>query len=405
MVSQFIKRHKIITGIGAVIVFALFVGRARREEAERISKNVEQTINRIEKISPAIGVSSRSFFMGFAAPKKKDWGYDFSEQSVEDTFKLAASSTDLVINHMGEGVPWPEAFEGKPYHPKVEESLQMQLRHIDRARMKVFLYMAPIDEDGLAKYWAEESQMERPGRWKDKRIDDSEAIVAYINFCRDLIRRFQPDFMAYGTEVNFLVKDHDNWKRFLVMAKEVYTRLKAEFPSLPIFASWQIDEHWANPEGQRRALFEILPYMDYIAVSTYPYFYGYFDPNEIPRGYFSDVAALAPDKPFAVAETGFIAENYEALGVKGPGSKEWQDQYARFLLMEGNKLNAVFISWYVPIDYDRSWNKMRILRLVIPAIEAFRVFRDAGLLDEQGRPRESFKTWIEWFKRPLIFRR
>lgn len=364
-----------------------------------VTKNIEQTIAQNEKIIPTALAAHRSFFMGFVAPKTSDWGYDFSVQSVEDTYKLMESSADLVCVHLAEGVPWPEAFERKPYHPHVQAALQSMRQHTANTRAKIFLYISPVNgEEGLEGHWAKDGHLPRPGKWQAKDFDDPEAITAYLNFTRDMIAYFSPDFLAYGVEVNFLAKHPERWRKFLVMAREIYTRLKAAYPRLPVFVSWQIDEHWANLEIQQPALKQILPYTDYLAVSTYPYFYHYFNPANIPSNYFSGVAALAPQKPFAVAETGFIAEDYAALGVKGAGSAEWQNQYLAFLFAESNKLKAEFIVWYVPIDYDCFWNKIKLLKPFIPQVELYRVWRDAGLLDGAGRPRPAWATWMEWLK-------
>ena len=38
--------------------------------------------------------------------------------------------TDLVAHHLDDGVPWPEAFEGKPFPPKVRESLDYRIAQL-----------------------------------------------------------------------------------------------------------------------------------------------------------------------------------------------------------------------------------------------------------------------------------
>lgn len=341
---------------------------------------------------------SRSFYMGFTPGE-----YDLTAEAVEWTYKFLEENADLVAHHLDEGIPWPEAFEKRPYHPNVESALNARVQRLNR-RQKTYLAITPV-RDGLATYWAKDAQMERPGRWKDKEIDDAEAITAYLNFSRDLIRRFRPDFMAYGIEVNLhLAKNNAQWSRFVNLAREVYTTLKAENPNLPLFLTLQIDEFWKDEKNQTEAIRQILPYTDFVAVSTYPYFYGYFDPSTIPEGYFSKVAALAPEKPFVVAETGFTAEDLDALGKKGPGSVKWQNAYMKLLLKESDRLNAKFVMWFVPRDYDAVIERLKSFGASRDVIELFKVWKDNGVVDEAGNRRKAYVTWNRWLNLPVSHR-
>lgn len=386
----FIGQHKIFFGVVVgLLMLILFVGGRHAEKQKRTSANVKKLLGTEDK-TPTLA-AGRSFFMGMTP-----MSYDVTKEALGDTYAFIRQNGDLVAQHLDEGIPWPEALERKPYHPNVERDLDERQR-LTTKNKKVYLAITPV-RDGLATYWGKKSQMERPGVWKDKRIDDAEAITAYLNFARDLIRRFQPDFMAYGIEVNQdLAKDKERWSQFVTMAREVYTALKKEYPALPLFLTIQIDHFWQDPERQQEALKQILPYTDYIAVSTYPYVFGYFDPRTIPQEYFSRLAALAPEKPFAVAETGFVAKNYDALGKQGSGSAEWQNRYLGFALEESQKLRAKFFVWFVPIDYDRLWEKFRFLG---PLTAIFKVWLNCGLLDGDGNPRPSFATWTGWFRSP-----
>lgn len=85
-----------------------------------------------------------------------------------------------------------------------------------------------------------------------KDFDDPDVITAYINYCRDMIKRFKPDYMAYWIEVHYVAtKKPSQWPGFLKFAKEVYTTLKAENPSLPIFVSFSMDQFWQDERNQK----------------------------------------------------------------------------------------------------------------------------------------------------------
>lgn len=335
--------------------------------------------------------SSRSFLMGMTPCE-----FEHTSESVSDIYKIINLSCDMVAHHLDEGIPWNEALEGKPYHPNVEKRLKARLDNTQSGK-KVYLAVTAMKGE-LNEYWGENAKMKREGAWKDKQLNDPDVIKAYTNFCNDLIERFHPSYFAYGIEVNTdASKNKETWKNFLVLAKEVYGSLKKSHPDLPVFVTFQLDEYWKDVEDQEQIVRDALPYTDYIAVSSYPYFSGYFDPGRIPNAWFSRLANMAPSKPFVVAETGFIAENFEALGIKGSGNPQWQNEYLKFLIQESNRLNAEFVVWYVPKDYDRFYEQVRVLGALGLSTDLFKVWKDSGLIDGEDKPRPAFKTWSESF--------
>jgi len=210
--------------------------------------------------------------------------FDLTPQAVEETYRLIKEHTDLIRMYFDEGIPWTEAYEGKPYHPHVENEINSRLHRL-QGDLKVYLAITPLSKirDGLASYWGEKEDMERPGDWKNKDFDDPDVIAAYTNFCRYMIKKFQPDFMAYGIEVNLLaLHNAPAFDKFLVLAERVYKTLKEENPELPIFLTIDIDSFYENEEKQREAVEKLLPYTDYIAVSSYPFTYK-ADPKELPE--------------------------------------------------------------------------------------------------------------------------
>jgi len=374
--------RKIIIALGFIVIVVAGI----------LVRNVER-----ETLEEELDISlpeSRSFYLGVTP-----FPYDSTPQAVEETYRIVSEHTDLVAHHFDGGVPWPEAFEGKPYHPNVEGDINLRLRHLKEGQ-KVYLAVTPISNlrDGLAKYWGENENMERPGVWKDKDFDDPDVITAYTNFCRYMIQKFHPDFMAYGIEVNILAKSNPAaFEKFLVLAKQVYKTLKEENSQLPLFLTIQIDTFHENEEEQRKVVERLLPYTDYMAISSYPFTYK-ADPKDLPEDWFSEVAELAPEKPFAVAETGFIAEDLilQKYGVRIPGNERWQAEYVQFLLNEANKLNAKFVVWFCSVDYDLLWEKIKN-----SMDEFFKMWRDTGLLNEKLEQRQSLKVWDAWLNLPL----
>jgi len=349
-------------------------------------------ITPIEAASPG----ARTFFMGFTPAE-----YDTTPQALEDTYAFIGRHADLIAHHFVKGVPWPEAHDQQRFPAAVERDLQFrQLKRLPRQR--VFLALSPITvaAQGLGGYWGASGNMPRPGSWNRKDFDDPEVITAYSNFCTVMIRRFRPDFMAYGVEVNGLVKDAPaEWPKFVKFARLVYSGLKVEHPNLPIFLTLQLDYFWADEPRQRKAIVEILPYTDYLAISTYPYVDRYADPHHIPSDYFARLAAIAPTKPFAVAETGFTAKEVSVLGTRIPGRPDWQDAYMKFLLAESDRLQARFVVWFVPRDYDLLVNRLKALRVPPATIELYGLWKSNGLIDAEGNARKALDTWTAWLNR------
>jgi hypothetical protein len=214
-----------------------------------------------------------------------------------------------------------------------------------------------------------------------------------------MIRTFRPDYFAYGIEVNMLAEaSAGRFRQFRVLAKQVYETLKRENSNLPIFFTFQIDVYHRHRARQRPVITELLPYSDLVAVSTYPYMEGY-SPQDLPEGWFADVAELSPDKPFAIAETGFIAEESYRNWQNGKiveGSEAIQAAYVRQVLRCADRQQARFVVWFFPQDVDAFWGG-----LTNPVMKWFvKIWRDSGLVDGKGREREGLKEWDRWLQKP-----
>jgi hypothetical protein len=176
--------------------------------------------------------------------------------------------------------------------------------------------------------------------------------------------------------------------------------LKKENPQLPLILTLSTETATDGEQAstQRKQIGEILPFTDLIAVTAIPYIK---EPNpaKLPKNYFAQMAALAPQKPFAIAETAFLAEDINvdigALHIERVGKAAWQADYLKFCFDEGVKHNAKFIVWMIPRDLDKLYESLPpIIREILLPI------RDTGLLDGMGNPRKSFELWSQWLKYP-----
>lgn len=334
------------------------------------------------------------------------FNYDLSSTSEADVYDRINPREDVIAHHLDSGVPWPEAWAGLPYDPAVEADLAFRIAHTPPGTA-IYLAAAPLNTNrtGLAGYWGSSANLPRPGEWADKTYDDPMVITAYVNWCRDLIGRFHPRYFNYGVEVTELLQnDPAQWDRLMVFAREVYTRLKREFPGLPLFVSCTVrDPGSVEMERAKAGTRQIMQYSDYMAASSYRYIFGAGpdkgNPANLPPAWLQQMADLAPGKPFAVAETAWLAERMTipAYGIDTPGTPAWQDAYLRTLLDEADRLHARFVIWFLPVDYDRLWMWLQALGLGDPA---WLLWKDTGLWDGRLVARPSLATWDARFARP-----
>ncbi len=312
-----------------------------------------------------------------------------------------AKHADLVAFHIGNGVPWEEALNEKPFPPAVEQHLAKlsRLRGRLRGDQAVYLAVTPLrmSRNDLAAYWGGDEAGVK--KWKSRKLDDPETILAYTRFCRRMIEKFKPDYFAYGVEVNMLAEANTRkFEQFQILTKQVYETLTAENPELPIFLTFQIDVYHKHRARQRPVITKLLPYSDLIAVSTYPYMEGY-SPQTLPKETFADVATVDTRKPYAIYETRFIAEeSYRPLLTAKivEGSEAVQAAYVRLLLRSANRQHARFVVWFFPQDVDEFWEQQ-----TNPAAKWFvKIWRDSGLVDGSGREREGLMEWDRWLQQP-----
>ena len=368
----------------------------------------------------AKGVPTRSFHMGFTPTC-----FDDRPATWDKIYETIYSHADLLYVTLGARVPWPEALAGTPYPEPVERELQLKRERL-RPHLRVYLVIdcLSMHRNDLAAYWATSSEDPADDYWmgkalvaegwENRRFDDPEVIQAYANHCRRMIRKFQPDFMTYGSEVNiFASKTPDSFRQFLFFLESVYSALKRENPNLPLLLTNQIDFLHDSPEHQKQVIKQLLPFTDFLVASTYPYMVEQ-NPAALPARWFDELAEIDPSQPFAIAETACIAKPMPRLGpIHEPefldrmaerawreGSEEVQAAYAQRLLEDANRLNARFVNWYFVQDFDEPWGKMRD-----PAARQLAInWRDSGMVDSSGNPRAALRVWDRWLARPLRWR-
>ncbi|MEZ4371344.1 MAG: hypothetical protein R3B07_10995 [Polyangiaceae bacterium] len=341
--------------------------------------------------------NTRSMRMGFSP-----WPWDATVSAVNDTYDKIATHGDLNAHHIDGGIPWEEALTGAPYPSNVENELRGRVSHLD-ANKPTYLALAPLNpaRNQLADTWGASPNMPREGAWATRDFDSTEVQTAYGNFALDLIDRFKPDYFNDGIEVSeLLLNDSQAFDKYVGFACNVYTRIKQQHPDLPVFVSIALKHpDSADAKTMQQNFDKLLPCTDWIGVSTYGYvFYGHpnaGDPDNLPNNWLSQAQDIAPGKPLAITETGWIAEDLviPTYGVNVKASEENQRAYVERMLKDSNALGARFVMWFTVVDFDPFWNGL------LGQDPLAQIWRDTGLYSDTNTARSGLAEWDAWLAR------
>lgn len=350
---------------------------------------------------------TRSAAMGFTY-----FPDDNTSEALSFALSVIANEGDLLVAHHDSGIPWDAALAND--FGRYPQDFQDEVTGIATWKPpghRLYLAVTPIAflRNRLAPTRGPGGAQTFLPPWDGYPFDHPDVIAAFTNHCRFLVDRYRPDFFAFGIEVNLLravVADDNVWNGYVALSAAVYGALKSAYPSLPIFQTVQAEAFHADPAAQTASIGQVLPYTDYVAVSSYPFsdFARYpdgsqADPSLLPTGYFSALADLAPGKPFAIAETAWPAEDVTApYPITIRSNADFQKQYLEFLLSSTEALSGRFVTYFFTRDYDSLWDKVLIGD---PDAPLLRLWRDTGLYDGDGAPRPSLSSWRSIFSRPL----
>ncbi len=327
--------------------------------------------------------------------------HDNTLSAIMQTWEYIGKDANMVVYHEDrEGIPWTEALWGLPYPTKYSERINFRLSM--QATLppghKRYLALTPLNfvRRGISPQYEAASNSETAAFWAAQTLNSDFVKLAYYNHIERLISIYQPDYLAYAVEANLLINfAPEQWAQFVELMQFIYPRIKHNHPDLPLMITIQAEGFYdgfkkfpENPFAYAAYMSQIFPYTDYMAVSSYPYM-KFKRPWDLPADYFSAIAKLTPDKPFAIAETGWPAESLEPpYNVK---SNVWnQYLYHYRILADVQQLQGKFVNLLLPRDYDALWEKIFKDE---PDAALLRLWRDMGLYDGAGNPRPAIYLW------------
>jgi len=343
--------------------------------------------------------TTRSFYMGFTP-----FPYDISFEAVDFTYNTIRTDADLIAHSLDNGVPWVEALTDAPYNKHIMDDWTQRKNNTPTGH-KVFVQINPLNwiKSGLANYRGKDDDMPLPSPWDTYTLDDPHVKTAYLNYCKQVIAFFKPDFLNISIEANLLmVNSPALWPAYVRLMQHVYPELKRSYPKLPIFISMTgVDlVEGLRPEvdhaAQLRALRDIQSFSDYFAISLYPYMSSYMT-IMIPPELFEKLHALnIAAKPFVISETGYPGTGFElkSMGLNFPSDETRQDAYIALMLRKANEYDARFVVNFVLRDYDPLWEK-------IGKTDLAAVWKSTGLYTAGGIARKAQQTWKTTLNLPL----
>lgn len=131
---------------------------------------------------------------------------------------------------------------------------------------------------------------------------------------------------------------------------------------------------------------------DFVAISYYPFFQQLENVDEYQKAF--DFLHSQTNKRIAFAETTQIAEDLivSGLNLNILSSQGIQKHYLETLLLNAYREDYEFIIWWCHRDYDALWQ-------TFPASvkDLGQLWRDSGLLDEDGNERSALSSWRSVF--------
>lgn len=332
------------------------------------------------------------------------WPYDATIGAVTFTYDQILANGDWVAHHLDLGVPWEESLQGDPYPAAVENELDGRVANTPLGT-PVYLAVTPLNSarDGLAANWGPGGAEPLPSPWDTRGFADPEVALAYTTWLVDLVNRFDPACLNFAVEVSELaLNDPLEFQAFLGFEAAVVSSLRAQFPDLPLMLSVALKSPTSAAAATLRTVMpDAIDRVDWVGLSVYPYvFFDHADkgdPANLPADWFSQGVDLAGGKPVAVAETGWIAEDLviPTFSLSVPADEDDQARYVEALLIECERHDARFVTWFTIADYDALWNG------VLGQDPIARIWRDTGLYDGAQVARPSLDAWRARLAVPL----
>ncbi len=331
---------------------------------------------------------SRVFMMGFTS-----WPYAPTVAAVDSTYDFIKNYADIYTEHFDYRIPWKSWINDEPLPSEFTADVAGKTaRKVPGKKLLLSVSLLNTARNDLAfDYDGTRPTYEH---LNDKKIED-----AYYKHIMYLIERFSPDYLVIVIEANLLkATAPEKWEDYKLLAANVTARVRKSYPALPISESISLnslfDDELAGKVRDVDSMFSYINNMDFAAISFYPFMRNMHTKAQVQQ--VLDFLHKKTQKTIAFVETSTIAEDLSVdnLNLYITGNETEQNDYLETLLLNAQKHNYAFIIWWAHRDFDALWE-------IFPeeVKDIGKIWRDTGILDENGNKRMSFYSWDLVFKK------
>lgn len=339
-----------------------------------------------KKDEPTPEPESRSFKMGFTT-----WPYGPNIEDVNDTYAFLENNGDIYSEHIDNNIPWNALINDLPLPAEFTDGIEYKASNrLPDTELLLSVSLLNLERSDLAEDF--DGSTPDYTSMSDDAIED-----AYFAYLQYLILQFNPNYLVAGIEVNELyIHSPEKWEGYKDLMQAVILRVRAEYPDLQISESMTLHNLYLpdidNPDAYLEEMVDYLNAMDFVAISFYPFFKNLHTKADF-QGVF-DFLHQRVNRPIAFVETCTIAEDLIVpnLNLSISGSEAEQNIYLETLLENAQAQNYKFVIWWAHRDYDALW-------VTFPSelSDLGRLWRDTGLLDEDGNERMALNSWSVHF--------
>lgn len=329
------------------------------------------------------GIASRSFLMGFST-----WTYGPENADIIATYDFVLNNGDIYSEQVDGKIPWDAWINGSDLPDDFVSGVTARAEQ-KPAAMNSMLSVSLLNTDrtALVEDWVS-GQAPSFTHWDDQDLED-----AYFKHVDYLIGLFDPDYVVLAMETNeVLMHSPDHWQEYKSLMGQIRTRVRSKYPDIKLSESMTLHNWYLaevdDPVAYSAEIASYLNQMDFAAISFYPFFKGL----NTQAGYQSafDFLHDLVTIPIAFVETNHIAEDLDIPGYNlFIASDECQQQdYLHTLFLNADAQDYEIIIWWAHRDYDALWESFPD-----EVKDVGQIWRDTGLLDQEGGERPAFNSW------------
>lgn len=299
---------------------------------------------------------SRSFLMGTIF-----WPPDnFNDSNIKKGIARTLESSDILTAQ----IPWEPA--DTQFIEKVQWIASLSREH--HRKLIVNIDWLRDDRKGL-----------RGANWN---FGQEQVKEAYVRTATEVCRKYRPNYLNLGIEVNFhALGDPAGFRSFVDVYNKTKKIINDSFPEVKVAVTFQLEllfglhSNW----GKQKSLEVLKAFgdnLDIVAISTYPH----SNTKEFTNRYYLNEVLKANKKPLGIFETGVPTNLYD---------EEKQKAYLQELLsyLQDNKRCELLV-WSATCDTEVSSGDSKWAHYL-------------GLLNYDLQPKKAWMKWQEWYKLPL----